>query len=193
MSKPNYFCHESSYIDDDVEIGEGTKIWHFCHMLPGTRIGKRCSFGQNVMAGPDVIIGDDCKVQNNVALYKGVILENGVFCGPSMVFTNVITPRSEVNRQSEYAVTRVRKGATIGANATIVCGHELGEYCFIAAGAVVTKNVQPHAVMAGVPARRIGWAAHSGEMLGEDMVCPRTGDRYEVQDGNLERISIGQD
>ena len=140
------------------------------------------------MAGPDVIIGDDCKIQNNVALYKGVILEDGVFCGPSMVFTNVTTPRSEVNRQSEYAITRVRKGATIGANATIVCGHELGEYCFIAAGAVVTKDVQPHAVMAGVPARRIGWAAHSGEMLGDDLVCPRTGDQYETQDGNLVRI-----
>lgn len=187
MSQKNYFCHESSYIDEDVEIGDGTKIWHFCHVLPGTRIGARCSFGQNVMAGPDVIIGDDCKIQNNVALYKGVILEDGVFCGPSMVFTNVTTPRSEVNRQSEYAVTRVRKGATLGANSTIVCGHELGEYCFIAAGAVITKDVLPHAVMAGVPAKQIGWAAHSGEMLRKDLVCPRTGDCYEVQGGNLVR------
>ena len=174
--KPSYFCHESSYIDDNVEIGEGTKIWHFCHILPGTKIGEKCSLGQNVMAGPDVTIGNGCKIQNNVALYKGVILEDGVFCGPSMVFTNVTTPRSEVNRQSEYATTMVRKGVTIGANATIVCGHELGQYCFIAAGAVVTKNVKPHAVMAGVPAKQIGWVAHSGEMLREDMKCPRTVD-----------------
>lgn len=189
--KPSYFCHESSYIDDNVEIGEGTKIWHFCHILPGTKIGEKCSLGQNVMAGPDVTIGNGCKIQNNVALYKGVVLEDGVFCGPSMVFTNVTTPRSEVNRQSEYAETMVRKGVTIGANATIVCGHELGQYCFIAAGAVVTKNVKPHAVMAGVPAKQIGWVAHSGEMLREDMVCPRTKDTYEVQDGELVRTSEG--
>ena len=191
MSKTEleYFCHESSYIDDGVSIGKGTKIWHFCHILPGTVIGKNCSLGQNVMAGPDVKIGDGCKIQNNVALYKGVILEDGVFCGPSMVFTNVTTPRSEVNRQNEYVVTLVRKGVTIGANATIVCGHELGEYCFIAAGAVVTKNVKPHAVMAGVPARQIGWVAHSGEMLREDLTCPRTGDKYEVINDNLVRKS----
>ena len=189
--KPSYFCHESSYVDDNVEIGEGTKIWHFCHILPGTKIGENCSLGQNVMAGPDVVIGNGCKIQNNVALYKGVILEDGVFCGPSMVFTNVTTPRSEVNRQNEYAETLVRKGVTIGANATIVCGHELGQYSFIAAGAVVTKNVKPHAVMAGVPAKQIGWVAHSGEMLRDDLVCPRTKDTYEVQDGELVRTSEG--
>lgn len=186
--KDDYFCHESSYIDDNVSIGKGTKIWHFCHVLPGTTIGENCSLGQNVMAGPDAVIGNGCKIQNNVALYKGVILEDGVFCGPSMVFTNVTTPRSEVNRQSEYAETIVRKGATLGANSTIVCGHELGQYCFIAAGAVVTKNVKPHAVMAGVPAKQIGWVAHSGEMLRADMTCPRTGDKYEVQDEQLVRI-----
>lgn len=186
-AKTQYFCHESSYIDENVDIGENTKIWHFCHILPGTKIGKNCSLGQNVMAGPDVIIGDGCKIQNNVALYKGVILEDGVFCGPSMVFTNVTTPRSEVNRRDEYATTLVRKGATIGANATIVCGHELGEYCFIAAGAVITKDVKPHAVMGGVPAKQIGWVAHSGEMLRGDMKCPRTGDEYEVKDGKLIR------
>ena len=187
--KKEYFCHESSYIDDNVSIGKDTKIWHFCHILPGTTIGEKCSLGQNVMAGPDVIIGNGCKIQNNVALYKGVILEDGVFCGPSMVFTNVTTPRSEVNRQSEYATTLVRKGTTIGANATIVCGHELGEYCFIAAGAVVTKDVKPHAVMAGVPARQIGWVAHSGEMLRDNLKCPRTGDEYEVIDNELKRKS----
>lgn len=189
--KKDIFVHESSYVDDGVKIGEGTKIWHFSHILSGTMIGKNCSLGQNVMAGPDVVIGDDCKIQNNVAIYKGVTLEDGVFCGPSMVFTNVTTPRSKVNRRDEYAQTIVRKGATLGANSTIVCGHELGEYCFIAAGAVVTKDVMPHAVMAGVPARQIGWVAHSGEMLRDDMICPRTGDRYEVQNEALIRIQTG--
>lgn len=183
----NFYCHESSYIDENVSIGEGTKIWHFCHILPGTKIGRNCSLGQNVMAGPDVTIGNGCKIQNNVSLYKGVVLEDGVFCGPSMVFTNVTTPRSEVNRKNEYSTTLVRKGATIGANATIVCGHELGAYCFIAAGAVVTKNVKPHAVMAGVPAKQIGWVAHSGEILGDDLKCRRTGDEYEVIDDELKR------
>lgn len=189
--KSDFFCHESSYIDDGAVIGKGTKIWHFCHILTDTTIGENCSLGQNVMAGPGVTIGNGCKIQNNVALYKGVILEDGVFCGPSCVFTNVTTPRSEVNRQSEYAQTLVRKGTTIGANATIVCGHELGEYCFIAAGAVVTKNVKPHAVMAGVPAKQIGWVAHSGEMLRDDLICPRTQDAYEVVDEHLKRITTG--
>ena len=182
------FAHEAAYVDADVEIGANTKLWHFVHVLSGTRIGANCSLGQNVMAGPDVTIGDGCKIQNNVALYKGVVLEDGVFCGPSMVFTNVTTPRSEVNRRDEYATTLVRKGATIGANATIVCGHELGEYCFIAAGAVVTKDVIPHAVMAGVPAKRIGWASHAGEMLRDDLTCPRTGERYEERNGRLQRL-----
>ena len=188
-SSQKYFSHESSYIDDNVSIGNGTKIWHFCHIISGTEIGENCSFGQNVVAGPDVKIGNGCKIQNNVSIYKGVTLEDSVFCGPSMVFTNVTTPRSEVNRRSEYAETMVRKGTTIGANATIVCGHELGQYCFIAAGAVVTQNVKPHAVMAGVPAKQIGWVAHSGEMLRDDLVCPRTGDKYEIQDGNLVKLS----
>ena len=183
------FVHESAYVDADTRIGANTKIWHFAHILSGTTIGENCSLGQNVMAGPDVTIGNGCKIQNNVALYKGVELEDGVFCGPSMVFTNVTTPRAEVNRREEYAPTPVRRGATIGANATIVCGHELGEYCFIAAGAVVTKDVPPHAVMAGVPAKRIGWASHAGEMLRPDadgtLVCPRTGERYVEVDGRL--------
>lgn len=187
--KQAFFSHESSYIDDGVTIGDGTKIWHFCHIMSGTTIGEDCSFGQNVVAGPDVSIGNGCKIQNNVSVYKGVTLEDGVFCGPSMVFTNVTTPRSEVNRRNEYAKTLVRKGVTIGANATIVCGHELGEYSFIAAGAVVTQNVKPHAVMAGVPAKQIGWVAHSGEMLRKDMVCPRTGDQYAVEDDHLVRVS----
>lgn len=186
------FVHESAYVDGKTKIGAGTKLWHFVHILGGTTIGENCSLGQNVMAGPDVVIGNGCKIQNNVALYKGVILEDGVFCGPSMVFTNVTTPRAEVNRQNEYSETLVRKGSTIGANATIVCGHELGEYCFIAAGAVVTKNVLPHAVMAGVPAKRIGWAGHSGEILRKNdkgvLTCPRTEDQYEERDGTLHRL-----
>jgi UDP-2-acetamido-3-amino-2,3-dideoxy-glucuronate N-acetyltransferase len=178
MSKPA-FVHESSYVDDGVELGDGTKIWHFSHILSGTRIGRDCSVGQNVMIGPDVAVGDNCKIQNNVSLYKGVELEDGVFCGPSSVFTNVLNPRAEVERKDEFRSTRIRRGATIGANATIVCGNELGEYCLIAAGAVVTKAVSAYSLMAGVPARRIGWVSRAGEILDDTLVCPRSGDRYE--------------
>ena len=173
------FVHESSYVDDGAEIGEGTKIWHFSHILPGSKIGRNCSIGQNVMIGPDVTVGDNCKVQNNVALYKGVELEQGVFCGPSCVFTNVMNPRAEIERKSEFRPTLVRKGATIGANSTIVCGTTLGEYCFIGAGAVVTRDVPAHALMVGSPARRIGWMSQAGERLGPDLVCPRTKQRYK--------------
>ena len=179
------FVHESAYVDDNVEIGEGTKVWHFAHLLPGTRIGENCSIGQNVMIGPDVSVGDNCKIQNNVALYKGVELEDGVFCGPSCVFTNVLNPRAEVERKNEYRLTKVRRGATIGANATIVCGHELGAYCTIGAGAVVTKDVPEFALMVGVPARRIGWVSRSGEILDTTLVCPRTGEQYEEVNGRL--------
>ncbi|WP_017931913.1 N-acetyltransferase [Robiginitomaculum antarcticum] len=181
--------HETCYVDADAKIGADTKIWHFSHILPRTKIGSGCSIGQNVSAGPDVSIGNGCKIQNNVSLYTGVELEDGVFCGPSMVFTNVTTPRADVNRRSEYAKTIVRKGATIGANATIVCGNEVGGYCLIAAGAVVVKAVKAHALMAGVPAKRIGWVSHAGEVLRPDdagrMICPRTGDEYQETDGNL--------
>jgi len=180
-----FFVHESAYLDEPSEVGEGTKIWHFAHVLPGTRIGRNCVLGQNVMAGPDVTIGDNCKIQNNVALYKGVVLEDGVFCGPSCVFTNVLTPRAEVERKEEFLATRVGRGATIGANATIVCGHDLGDYCMVAAGAVVTRDVPAHALVAGVPARRIGWVSRSGERLGEDLSCPRTGEIYVVENGAL--------
>jgi UDP-2-acetamido-3-amino-2,3-dideoxy-glucuronate N-acetyltransferase len=171
--------HESSYVDGDVDIGEGTKIWHFSHILSGTRIGRNCSIGQNVMIGPSVTVGNNCKIQNNVSLYKGVELEDGVFCGPSCVFTNVINPRAEVERKEEFRTTLVRRGATIGANATIVCGNDLGEYCLIAAGAVVTKSVPAFALMVGVPARRVGWVSRAGEILNETLTCPRTGERYE--------------
>lgn len=183
MTKPP-FVHESAYVDDGVEVGAGTKIWHFAHILPGSRIGANCSIGQNVMIGPDVPVGDNCKIQNNVALYKGVELEDGVFCGPSCVFTNVLNPRAEVERKDEFRPTRVRRGATIGANATIVCGNELGRYCLIAAGAVVTKPVPAFALMAGVPARRIGWVSRAGEILDETLICPRTGENYRVVDGS---------
>ncbi|MEO1493454.1 MAG: acyltransferase [Pseudomonadota bacterium] len=170
--------HESAYVDQPSEIGEGTKIWHFCHVLKNTAIGRDCSLGQNVMAGPNVTIGDGCKIQNNVSLYDGVTLEDRVFCGPSCVFTNVVTPRAGVERKDEFAPTLVREGASIGANATIVCGTTLGRYCLIAAGAVVTRDVPDYALMAGVPARRIGWVSATGDRLGADLVCPRTGARY---------------
>lgn len=182
--------HESAYVDEGVSIGAGTKIWHFVHVLPQTVIGKDCVLGQNVMAGPRVTIGDGCKIQNNVALYDGVELEEGVFCGPSCVFTNVNNPRAFLNRKSEFRRTVVKKGASIGANATIVCGHTLGRYCFIAAGAVVTIDVPDFAMMAGVPARRIGWMSRNGAKLGPDLVCPETGERYrEMPDGRLEEIA----
>lgn len=183
------FRHESSYVDDPTSIGAGTRIWHFSHILSGVDIGRDCSIGQNVMIGPDVRVGDNCKIQNNVSLYKGISLEDGVFCGPSCVFTNVSNPRAEVERKDEFRLTVVRRGATIGANATIVCGHELDAYCFIAAGAVVTKSVAPFALMAGVPARRIGWVSTAGEILDESLICPRDGSRYREIDGQLERIS----
>jgi UDP-2-acetamido-3-amino-2,3-dideoxy-glucuronate N-acetyltransferase len=187
-----WFAHETAIVDAGAQIGDGAKIWHFSHIFSGAKIGRNCSLGQNVVVSPKVVVGDGCKIQNNVSLYDGVILEDGVFCGPSCVFTNVLTPRSEYPRRDSYGVTRVKRGATIGANATIVCGPKggetvLGEYCTIAAGAVVTKDVQPHALMAGVPARRIGWVSHAGEVLRKDMICAATGDVYEARGDKLVR------
>ena len=172
---PRARIHESAYVDDGVEIGDNTSIWHFSHILGSVKIGPDCVIGQNVVIGPNVAIGKHCKIQNNVSIYKGVTLEDGVFCGPSCVFTNVNNPRAEIERKSEFRPTLVKRGATIGANATIVCGHVLGEYSFIAAGSVVTRDVPAFALMAGVPARRIGWMGRHGEKLGPDLVCP--GDR----------------
>lgn len=186
---PGVFIHESAYVDSPVTIGTGTKIWHFCHILGRVTLGRDCSLGQNVMVGPEVRVGDRCKIQNNVSLYKGVDLEDGVFCGPSAVFTNVDNPRAEVERKSEFRKTLVKRGATIGANATIVCGHTLGAYCFIGAGAVVTSDVPDHALMVGVPARRIGWMSEAGARLGDDLVCPIDGSRYQkAEGGGLRRL-----
>lgn len=185
---PKAVIHESAFVDDNVSIGEGTRIWHFVHVLSHTVIGARCSLGQNVMAGPNVTIGNNCKIQNNVALYKGVTLADDVFCGPSCVFTNVLTPRAFVERKDEFRDTPVGKGATIGANATIVCGNRLGEFCMVAAGAVVTHDVLPFALVAGVPARRIGWVSRTGERLDDTLVCPRTGEVYEEINGALRLV-----
>jgi UDP-2-acetamido-3-amino-2,3-dideoxy-glucuronate N-acetyltransferase len=186
---PGVRLHESSYVDAPVTIGEGTTVWHFCHVLGDVSIGRSCSIGQNVMIGPKVRIGDGCKIQNNVSLYEGVVLEDGVFCGPSCVFTNVLNPRAHVSRKSEFKPTKVGRGATIGANATVLCGHSIGAYAFIGAGAVVTRDVPDFALMAGVPAKRIGWVSRSGERLGPDFVCPRDGSRYrQTASGALELV-----
>ena len=187
---PDAFIHETASIDHDVAIGAGTRVWHHAHVLPESRIGDNCVLGQNVAVGPAVAVGDGCKIQNNVSLYKGVTLEEEVFCGPSCVFTNVLTPRAGIERKAEFRSTLVRRGATIGANATILCGLTLGRYSFVAAGAVVTHDVPAHALVGGNPARFMGWVSHAGEPLGEDLVCPRTGRRYQVTgDGTLEEMT----
>ncbi|MGH7186155.1 MAG: acyltransferase [Pseudomonadota bacterium] len=188
----NYFLHESSYIDEPCEIGEGTKIWHFSHVMPGAVIGERCNLGQNVVVMPGTRIGNNVKIQNNVSVYQGVELEDDVFCGPSCVFTNVVNPRSHISRKNEYQPTRVMRGATVGANATIVCGITLGAYSFIGAGAVVTTDVLPYALMVGVPARRIGWMCHCGERLKPDggrARCAACGSNYEESSGSLRPIA----
>jgi UDP-2-acetamido-3-amino-2,3-dideoxy-glucuronate N-acetyltransferase len=185
----SYFSHESAIIHPDASIGEGTKIWHFSHIMANCKIGQGCNIGQNVVVSPDVVLGDNVKVQNNVSIYSGVICEDDVFLGPSMVFTNVINPRSHVVRRGQYAKTIVRKGASIGANATIVCGHEIGEYAFIGAGAVVTKEVLPYALVLGNPARQVGWMSKFGHKLvfnAEGMAsCPESGENYQLNENNL--------
>jgi len=182
MSKinENAFIHESSYVDENVSIGSRTKIWHFSHVLSNCDIGEDCSLGQNVVIGPNVSVGSRVKIQNNVSVYEGVTIEDGVFCGPSCVFTNVNNPRSEIVRKDEYRKTIVRRGASIGANATIICGHDLGEYCFIAAGAVITKEVPAYALMVGTPAKRIGWMSKAGGRLEDDLICPIDGTAYRL-------------
>lgn len=187
---PNVKIHESAYVDPPCEIGEGTKIWHFCHVQQGAKIGRNCVFGQNVNVANDVIIGDNCKVQNNVSIYTGVELEDDVFLGPSCVLTNVTNPRSQVNRHSIYERTLIRRGASVGANATIVCGITLGRYCFIAAGAVVTKDVPDYALMVGSPAKRKSWMSRHGHPLKNPdengvMECPESGLRYQIKNENM--------
>ena len=188
----NYFAHDSAIIDEPAHIGEGTKIWHFSHVMPGAQIGKNCNIGQNVFIGSKVQIGHGVKIQNNVSLYDGLQIADEVFIGPSVVFTNVINPRAAIIRQSEYLPTRIGKGASIGANATIICGNEIGAYAFIGAGAVVTKNVPDYALLVGNPAKQIGWVSEYGHRLNFDengfAVCPETGQEYLKSNNEVKRI-----
>ena len=184
-----YFIHESSYIDENVAIGEGTKMWHFCHIQSGAVIGENCSLGQNVNVSNNVKIGSGCKIQNNVSLYEGVELEDNVFCGPSCVFTNDLTPRAKYPKgAANYKKTLIKEGASIGANATIVCGHTIGSWAMIGAGAVVTKDVPDHALMLGVPAQISGWMCECGARLDYDNICPHCGRKYEISDSGLKEI-----
>jgi UDP-2-acetamido-3-amino-2,3-dideoxy-glucuronate N-acetyltransferase len=189
----SFYVHDTAVIDEGCSIGTGTKIWHFSHIMNGCVIGENCNIGQNVVVSPLVVLGKNVKVQNNVSIYTGVICEDDVFLGPSMVFTNVINPRSAVNRKNEYAKTVVRKGATIGANATIICGHDIGEFAFIGAGAVVTKSVAPYALVVGNPATQTGWMSEFGHKLEFNSegiaTCPESRELYSLQDGRVKKIS----
>lgn len=182
---PDYYVHPSAVVDEGAAIGDGTKVWHFSHVMSGARIGERCVLGQNVYVGSRAVIGNGVKIQNNVSVYDDVIVEDDVFLGPSCVLTNVVNPRAFVERKSEYRRTVIRRGASVGANATIVCGVTLGEYSFVGAGAVVTKDVPGYALVYGTPARQRGWVGRSGAKLGDDLVCPETGERYEIVDAAL--------
>ena len=191
--KPPYFAHPSAVIDSGSNIGVGTKIWHFTHIMPDCTIGQRCNIGQNVVVSPNVVLGNNVKVQNNVSIYTGVICEDDVFLGPSMVFTNVVNPRSAVVRKNEYQKTLVKKGATIGANATVICGHTIGRYAFIGAGAVVTKNIPDYALLVGNPARQTGWMSEYGHKLTFDQAgratCPESNEAYLLKNGLVEKIA----
>ena len=193
MTEQNYFSHETAVIDKGCQIGKGTRIWHFSHVMTGAVIGEKCNLGQNVVVSPDVILGNNVKVQNNVSIYTGVICEDDVFLGPSMVFTNVINPRSAVIRHDQYQKTHVKKGASIGANATIICGVTLGEFSFVGAGAVVNKDVKPYSLVVGNPARHIGWMSEFGHRLhfNEEgiAICPESGERYQLRDKNVVKIT----
>ena len=193
MEKTNFFAHETAVIDEPCVIGDGTKIWHFSHIMSNCTIGKKCNIGQNVVISPDVHLGDNVKVQNNVSIYTGVDCEDDVFLGPSMVFTNVINPRSAVNRKNEYMRTTVRKGASIGANATIVCGNDIGKFAFIGAGAVVVKEVKPFALVVGNPSKQIGWISEYGHRLDFDekglAICPESKEKYELKNNLVNKIN----
>ena len=188
----NFFVHETAIIDAPSDIGEGTKIWHFSHLMPNCKLGKNCNIGQNVVVSPNVVLGNNVKVQNNVSIYEGVTCEDDVFLGPSMVFTNVINPRSAVNRKNEYLKTKVKKGATIGANATIVCGHDIGEFAFIGAGSVITKEVLDYALVVGNPAKQIGWMSEFGHRLHFDengsATCEESGEKYRLEDNKVSKV-----
>ncbi|MGE0770194.1 MAG: acyltransferase [Cyclobacteriaceae bacterium] len=188
-----YFAHETAVVDEGCEIGEGTKIWHFSHIMPKCRIGRNCNIGQNVVVSPEVVLGNNVKVQNNVSIYTGVVCEDDVFLGPSMVFTNVINPRSAVNRRGQYSKTLVKKGASIGANATIVCGHDIGKFAFIGAGAVVTKEVPDYALVVGNPGRQVGWMSEYGHRLDFDesgvATCPESQATYRINGSSVEKLS----
>lgn len=188
MSESVFFAHPTAVVDDGASIGAGTKIWHFSHIMSGARIGERCVLGQNVYIGSRGVIGNGVKVQNNVSIYDDVVCEDDVFLGPSCVLTNVIDPRSFVERKNEYKTTVIKRGASVGANATIVCGTKLGEYCFVGAGSVVTKDVPAYALVYGTPARRHGWVSRVGRRLGEDLICPETGERYQEVNGELKPL-----
>lgn len=187
-----YKAHETAVIDEGCQIGDGTSIWHFSHIMPKCVIGNNCNIGQNVVISPEVVLGNNVKIQNNVSIYTGVVCEDDVFLGPSCVFTNVTNPRSAVNRRGQYARTTVKRGASIGANATIVCGHDIGEFAFIGAGAVVTKNVPAYALLVGNPARQIGWMSEYGHRLSFDAnglaTCPESGQQYKLENGKVERV-----
>lgn len=191
-TEQNFYAHPTAVIDEGCEIGKGTKVWHFSHIMPNCKIGENCNIGQNVVISPEVVLGDNVKVQNNVSVYTGVECEDDVFLGPSMVFTNVINPRSAINRKKEYARTLVKKGATIGANATVICGNTIGRYAFIGAGAVVTKNVPDYALLIGNPARQTGWMSEFGNKLNFDQggiaICEETGEKYQLKDGVVSRF-----
>jgi UDP-2-acetamido-3-amino-2,3-dideoxy-glucuronate N-acetyltransferase len=193
METKNYFVHPTAVVDEGCIIGSGTKIWHFSHIMPNCTLGNNCNLGQNVVVSPEVTLGNNVKVQNNVSIYTGVTCEDDVFLGPSMVFTNVINPRSAVNRKNQYAKTHVGKGASIGANATIVCGHDIGKFAFIGAGAVVTKHVPDYALLVGNPARQPGWMSEYGQKLVFDAngqaVCTESGQKYQLKNNRVERIS----
>lgn len=192
MSEKKYYAHPSAIIDEGCSIGEGTKVWHFSHIMPNCIIGEQCNIGQNVVISPEVVLGKNVKVQNNVSIYTGVQCEDDVFLGPSMVFTNVTNPRSAINRKNQYAKTIVKKGATIGANATIVCGHDIGRYAFIGAGAVVTKTVPDYALVIGNPARQTGWMSEYGHKLTFDKdglaLCPESNEQYKLQNGSVSKL-----
>lgn len=193
MAGEDYFAHETAIIDAPCTIGSGTKIWHFSHIMSNCIIGEQCNIGQNVVVSPGVVLGNNVKIQNNVSIYEGVTCDDDVFLGPSMVFTNVTNPRSAVNRRGQYAKTHVGKGASIGANATIVCGHDIGTYAFIGAGAVVTKTVAPYALVVGNPARKIGWISEYGHRLEFDpegtAVCPESGEKYILEHNQVKKIT----